>query len=511
MVMQLLIATNLLLYLLSIFTWLVLPNQTTLNYSVSVFTVTLTAVLILKNKKKFDEKVKSNWFKKFTETVFYGFLLFAIFGLCHYLLYQFPKQIDFTKDKINTLAKQSVVLAKKIKQPLTVKIFNSKQKSAQIAPLLELYRLENSNIKIEIIDPDLNPAKLKAYNVSEIGAVILEMENRQERILEYSEKAITNALQRLIQNKKVKLLIPAGHRSKMMNDTSPQGLSRLGAYLKDEGFEVEYINLLEQAELPFKNVYSQVLFIIGPTLGFVDKELETIEDYLSKGGASILAIDPQMRGDIFENIRNLYADMRGITIANDFVVDSVKTIRESGGAIPVVDSFNEKHSITKDQKEKLIFPLSSSVQVDLNYKDGEVAPLALTSLFPASWADRSFQQVNSSEVSFDQGEDIKGPITLAASSNRGEKDKTIVLGTSLMFSNTYSNIRSNFDFLVRSLRWVVSQEDLIVFDKPEAKGERVAINRVSINVVFYFSVVFGPLLLLIFAAFMYRKRNSSGL
>ncbi len=507
---QLLIAINILLYFLIIFLWLVLPNQLTLNFSVTISALCLTILLFFKERQKVEVFAKSFFFKKFSETFIYGILLLFIFALGNYLLYQFPTQFDFTKDKINSISEQSVKVLQKINEPIEIKVFQTKQKSLNITALLELYRLENSNISYEVIDPDLNPGQLKSYGIKNPGTVYLSQNDRFEKVTEYTEKSITNALLRLTQKSQVKILIPAGHRERIFQDSEPKGLSRLANLLKDEGFLIEEINLLELSEIPFSSPNNQILMILGPRLGYVEKEVESISSYLQKGGAAVLALDPQLRGDIFENIRDAFAKYRGLTIANDLVVDSVKTIRESGGSIPVVNSFSENHPITSDLKDNIIFPLVSSVQIEQR-SEFKSDQLAKTSLFPASWAERDLTQVNSNEVTFNQGEDLKGPITLAGVvwKDASNSHRTMAIGTSMMFSNTYFNLPSNFNFLVSSLRWLSEQGDLIAFDRPHSGEGRVALNQVSLNIVFYFSVIFGPLIMLVLAAFMYRKRSYS--
>lgn len=499
------------MYLLSIFLWLVLPNSYTLNFSITISALTLTILIILKDKNKYQKLFKSYFFKKLSESFVYGFLIFCIFALGNYLVFQFPKQLDLTKDKMNSLSGQTVEIVKKISSPLEGTIIANPQMATQIKPLIELYRLENPLISYVILDPDLNPEKVRSLGVENRATLLLNYDGRTRKITAFNEKSISSAIANLILKRKTVIYVPAGHRKKLEIDNDSRGFSRFVRLLKEEGFEINEINLLEVKEIPQPVDENSFLLIIGPKLGFVDKELETISKYLDSGSPAGLVLDPQFRGDIFENLRDLFADKRGITISNDLVVDSIKNIRESGGSIPVVEKFEGNHPITKGFQDNVIFPLVSSVQIiESSESPWEGTRLAKTSLFPASWGERDFKQVSSSRVTFDDGIDLKGPITLAGVSESKTRNngRTIVFGSSVMFSNAYFNIPSNFDLFLNSLRWSLDQGALISFERPSRDNERVVLNQISMDVVFYFSVVLMPILMFIMAFFFHRKKSS---
>lgn len=497
---QLLTATNIVLYLLVIFLWLVMPDQKTLNLSVTIFSLSLTTLLILKNKEKFQSFVTSFKFKKLVENGIFFFLLFCILGLLNFLGNKYPKQLDLTKGRINTLAHQSVKLAKKIDENTVFKVFATKDKAVGITALLELYRLENPKISIEIVNPDLNPGQVAKYNIKKFGTVIIEKGDEKVSFNDYNEKTISNSLIKLIRNIRPILFIPLSHKDRWTSDNGEKGLTRLSAYLKARGVELNFVDLLGNGQMANEN---SILALIGPEDGFHEKEVESIEKYLNNNGKVIAAIDPQFQGDIFSNIRNVLAETTGATISNDLVVDSVKTIRESGGSIPIVDTFNDQNGITINFTEKLILPLSSSIKF-LNSNDPKNYKLAETSLFPSSWAEKSFDEVLSSRVEFSQGSDLKGPVTIIGASEL--KAKAVLFGTSHFISNQYSQFQGHFLFFMNSINWILGDKDFITFDAPKETNERVALSALSFNVIFYFSVIFAPLVLIIFAFFIYRKR-----
>ncbi len=61
-------------------------------------------------------------------------------------------------------------------------------------------------------------------------------------------------------------------------------------------------------------------------------------------------------------------------------------------------------------------------------------------------------------------------------------------------------------FFVNSLSYAVGEDRLISFNLPVIQSEQVFISENQLGVVFYFSVVFAPLILIIVSIVVYKKR-----
>ena len=498
---QFLCGINFILYLLGLFLWMVLPSYTTLNVSVCLFNLSLTVVLILKNKEKVESYWKSTQFKNLMNHSIQLFLILCLLGLINYLAYKNPSQWDLTTDKINTLSRQTVQLIKKVDRPLLFKVYANQKKARSILPLLELYRLENSYLSVKLIDPEVNPLQVKKDKITKYGQVKVEYSNRVTSFTDYSEKAITNALLKVLRYHKTTLYFIRGHRAASIQDDGPQGLSHLKTYLEQEGHSVQEVSLSALQEIP---PHDSALVLWGPQDGLLREELKGLKDFLQRKGSLMLGVGPQFNFDPFGPLRNLIADERWITIANDFVVDSLLAVKDSGGLVPVIETFDSRHPITLEMKGQVFFPLASSIQFMKNPK-GKLSRLAQTSAFPGSWGERNLDEVKKKKVSFTKGKDLMGPVTVMGASEL-DGQKTLLIGNSSFVHNQYFDFQNNFLLFSNAINWLVGQDDFISFSRPKKQAEKLVLSALAMNVIFYFSVILTPFILLTLAFFFYRRR-----
>lgn len=498
---QFLYGINFVLYLLCLFLWLVLPGQITLNISVCIFTLCLTVVLILKNKEDVEGYLKSTQLKNMVQHSIHVFLIFCILGLINYLSYKNPSQWDLTTNQINTLNQQTIKLIKRINQRLFFKVYSNRENARSILPLLELYRLENSYVTIELIDPEVNPLRVQKDRITKYGQVKVEFNNRTAKFSDYSERAITNALLRVLRDHKTTVYFASGHRVSSVQDEGPQGLSQLKTYLESEGHSVREISLSALKEMPSRHT---VLVLWGPQDGLLKQEMESLKHFLQRKGSLFMALGPQMNFDPFGPLRNLIADERSITIANDFVVDSLSAVKDSGGSVPVIEKFDFQHPITLEMTGQVFFPLVSSIQF-MEQPQVKLSRLAQTSGFPGSWAERNFDEVKKQKVSFSQGQDLMGPITVIGASEL-DGVKTLMVGNASFVHNQYFNFQNNFLLFSNAINWLIGQDDFISFSRPKEKAEKLILSAPAMNVIFYFSVISAPLILFMLAFIFYRRR-----
>ena len=493
--------------------WLVLPNQLTLNISVCVFSLCLSFGLILRKHEDVVIYLQSTQFKNLTQNLIHVFLIFCVLALVNYLAYKNPMQWDITRKQTNRLNPQSVQVLKKVDQSLLFKVYSPRENAHSILPLLELYRLENSQIKIELIDPEINPLRVKEDEITRYGQVKIEFKDRSEKFSEYTEKAVTNALLKVLRNQKSVIYFSKGHRAASLRDEGSEGLSQLRNYLEAEGHKVDQVSLSSLKDITDRD---NVLVIWGPRDGLLKEELSALKSFVQTKGNLMLAIDPQVNNtkknnfDPFASLRNLIADERLLTIAHDLVVDSLSSIKDSGGAVPVISQFDSKHPITREMSGQVFFPLISSIQFldpsaksdTVNKLKGTFSRLAQTSEFPGSWAERDFGEVKSQKVSFDQGKDLMGPITVMAASELERGGKALVVGNSSFVHNRYFNFQNNFILFSNAVNWLLDQGDFISFSRPKGEAERLVLSAPMMDVIFYFSTILTPLLLLMIAFFL---------
>ena len=495
------IPINIALYFVIVATWISIPDEITLNLSLSVFTVSLTALIIFLKRDRWKQMLTSTYFTNSINAYITSFLLICILALCNFLAYKNVWQIDLTENRHNTLSDQTLSILKSIKGTIRVKIFAPKSNSAHHLALVNLYRYKKNDIEIEVIDPSLRPDLVKLHGIQKIGTILLEYKDKKQLVTRTSELEMTNALIRLSREKVPSLYVLTGHGEKSFRHEGPEGFSELAKLIEKSTYTFEEVDLRTKEAIPDT---VDLIIILGPKNDFMENELNMLEAFLKRGGGLLVGIDPDLNKFNVQNLRN-FLKKNGIQINNDFVIDTKSHINGSWGTVPLVSKLNQNHPITRHFEEKVFFPLVSSVQIVKESKlKGE--KLAESSLFPNSWAERNPQELVDGRVAFGPEKDEPGPMAMGMGLEKN-KARIVAFGNSTFVSNQYAKFSSNFILFLNSLSWQIGHDELISFNRPaiEETGP-IIISAPQLGIIFYFSVLFTPIILIIASIFCYRKR-----
>ncbi len=498
-IITLAIALNIILYFVIAATWISIFDELTLNISMSVFNLSLTAFLLLLRREKMKIFLASTYCQNSINAYTTSFLILCILCLLNFLAFKHPKQIDFTKNRNNTLSNQTLNVLNSIKGPIHVKIFSPKSNSAHYLALVHLYRYQKNDMEIEVIDPALRPDLVKIYGIQKTGTILFEYKDKKQFVTRTSELEITNALIRISREKSLNLYILIGHGENSFQDKGPEGFSELSSILKKSTYTFEEVDLRSRSSIA-DNV--DLVVIWGPRNDFMEGELKALEDYLQKGGSLLVGLDPDLNKLNVKGLRN-FLKKYDIVINNDFVIDVESHVNGSWGTIPLISKFHNSHPITRHFKEKVFFPIASSVQI--MKKDGtQGMKLAESSLFPGSWAERNPVELMESRVVFTPKNDEPGPVSMALALEK-ERSRIVVFGNSSFVSNKYAKLSSNLLLFLNSISWQVGHDELISFDMPAVEKQGpIFISTPQLGIIFYFSVLLTPIILVLLSIYFYR-------
>lgn len=510
MVKPLLYFTNVVLYLVVLGLWISIPDETTLNFSVTAFSLGLSAALIFWNRKTFKNFYTSSYFKGVSDFFFSTVIIFCILGLVNYLAFKNPRQLDFSKDGLNTLTDQSIKIVKGLSDQLTVKLFGRKNELAALRPLIELYRYENNNILIKEIDVELRPDLVKRHEIGASGTILIEYNGRSHKTLARTELGITNAILKVSRKTDPVIYYSIGHQELDLKRKDNDGISFISKLVKNSLYDLKTINLAVVSKIPKD---AKTLMIWGPKSRFHKSELSIIDKFIEDGGNLMIALDPDFTKDKIPGLRKLFMKW-GMKISNDLVVDSLNNYSGSNGSIPLIKKFDKKHAITKGFKGPIFFPVVSSIfpfEGSALKKGFETyfQSIFKTTHFPASWAEKNRKAVLKGKVTYIEGQDIKGPIPVAGVLNinkKGRKSTILAFGNSTFVLNGYGNFGQNYLLFLNGLYFSTKQKNLISFNLPTIKDEPVFIGKPQLGAIFYFSVILAPLLLFAMAIYFYRRR-----
>jgi len=492
--------------------WVVLPSETTLNLSTTVFSTSFLLVLLVLRRETWLPYLQHNYYRKLRSYLATVIILLGILGLVNYLSFKHPLSIDFTESKINSLSNNSKKFLNSLgKEEVSFRVYVNREQRNQVHPLLDLYNIEIKNLKLSYIDPDLDPLQLKNDGVERYGTLVIELAGRKKLINEFSEKKITKTIFELKRNREIHLLILNGQDELETEDRGPNGLSSLFQDLKQEGYFVQLADLngLKKIDTGFSAV-----LILGPRKKYTKTKLSILKNYARSGGRFLLALDPEFDESKDHGLGEL-AKLYGVKFHNSLVLDQSSQSFGLDASIPIITNFSTIHNITKGFYGKVFFPLVQAVsKVESMESPFRVDGLVSSSEFPKSWEETDLKSVMSGKVDFNEESDKKGPIALMMASQEVRvkkmprpRMKMIAMGSSRPLINAYYNQGQGRDLILRSLAWLIEADDSLRLEKDYSSGNKIILNQVHMSLLFYLCMIFIPLSLLLCAAWFFRRRT----
>ncbi|RPJ67741.1 MAG: hypothetical protein EHM20_17225, partial [Alphaproteobacteria bacterium] len=396
---------NVILYFVLIALWISIPEVLILNISVTIFNLVLTLVLVYLNRADLSKYYQSHQFKKLTEALVFVFLVFCLLGVANYWSYKHPIQSDLSVFKMNSLTDQTKGILKNIKGELKFKLFARKQDSFLWMPIFEFYRAEKSDIIIEKIDIDIRPDLVADYRITDMATLVIEYNGKRQYVTERDELNITNGLIKITRANDPVAYFVQGHGEADINNSENEGLKFIFEAIRNSAIDIRPLNLVSTQEIPFD---AKALILWGPKTSLQPTEIKVLERFLERKGNLLVAIDPDLNQDYHGELRGLLERYR-IIIRNDLVIDHKSFVNGSNGSIPLIESYNTEHAITKKFKGQVFFPLASSIDevsqelINDGKDKGSISALASSTAFPDSWGETNIKEFATQKVVYSPG------------------------------------------------------------------------------------------------------------
>ena len=438
-------------------------------------------------------------------------LALGILATINFVLARQNKRWDLTAAKQYSLAAQTVQLLESLEAPLRMLVFAQDVNFPRHQDQLAEYEYRSSHVSLEFIDPDKNPVQANQYEVQAYDTIVLEYEDRVERVVNGQEQALTNALIKVIEGRESKVYFVQGHGEKNPGDSSERnGYSAFRDALRLDNLAVESVVLAQTGEVPSD---ASVLIVAGPSTDYFPAEVDILRRYLESGGKLLLLLDPVENPEAPDHsgLIALAAEW-GIEVGNNVVVDAsgVGQLLGTDFTVPVAATY-PPHPIVEEFVLLTAFPLARSVDVIAGGADrGTAQRFVETS--SRSWAEMTMSELGADSIPvYHEGDDVGGPVSIAAAvaatvdapepepeadedgddgtaaedvgaSEAEEEEVTsppearlVVIGDSDFASNSYLGIQGNRNLVLNAVNWLAQQENLISIRPREAEDRRITL------------------------------------
>jgi ABC-type uncharacterized transport system involved in gliding motility auxiliary subunit len=482
----------------AVFNWLFVTGSVASGGVIARLAVGVVGVAFWLVTNRGDKPLGRGAFYGAVSAVSTAVLIAALAGV-NYIAVKKSKSWDLTKDKIFTLSDQTTGVLKGLKEPVSIQAFfaGNEPEYPELDQRLRQYKAETDKLSVEFVDPFKHPGRVKELNISQSGPrIVVKSGSKESRAKEISEESLTNALIEVSRGSTKKIYFTKGHGEHAIADNTERGLKQFTDNLKGEGYQVDEIVLAEHKTMPAD---AQALVVAGPVAAFTDGEAKLVKEWVEGGGKLVAMIDTGTNTGLEPSFEAF-----GIHLGKDEVIDPEAQNPE----IAIAQSYAD-HPITQPRSSPFalatIFPLARSVTKVATPPAGwTVTELAKTG--PRAWGETG--SLSSGQVKFDPGQDLKGPVSLAAAATKGTESRVVVVGNSLFASNGYYRLSGNRDFALNAVSWVAKEESRIAIRPKQRQGNHLFLSAAQKRTMTLFAFDVLPFGLLFAGLVVWQTRKS---
>lgn len=464
--------------------------------------------------------------------------LIGVLVIVAYFSTRFTVRFDLSEAKLHSLSDQTVTMLQKLENPVEITFFHDSGMRETIERY-ELIAAQTDKVTVEFFDPMVNPAQARMRGVQFAGTALLKSGDREMQVHGPEEADIANAILRISLGAQQTACFLDGHGeadpfSKETHDHlegaaghshgagsklvihETHGMAKARHGLEALNYIVEKTGLMRGNR---SMSHCAVLVIAGPKTKLLQEEIGQISDYLDNGGNALFMLDPFIETGLEPIVRRY-----GIVVDDNIVLDPLSHFWADPSS-PAVTQYGF-HQITRGLP-LTFYPGVRSLSPTERVPGTSVVPLVNTSR-------ESFGETNPQRVRFDEGEDMKGPLTLMVTSalrpdvaaeetallsppGEGDlpspviqgkaKSRIVVIGDSDFATNSFFHLLGNGNIFLNAVNFLAEQENLIGVEPKTYDAPRVNLTNRQMKGVFVISVVLIPALLAIIGfAVWWRQR-----
>lgn len=443
-------------------------------------------------------------------SAFIAIAVIAIVALINFLGTQYPKKLDLTKNKIHTFSDQSEKVMTNLKDDVHATFFGDAGAREKFRPIFDNYKKLSNHFKFEAVDPNKEPTRAKTAGIRKADTLVLTYRERTSKVEDISEEKVTNEIIKITKDGKAIVCTITGHGEPSFTDNAPNAFAAAKKGLEDQSYEVKELLLPQQTTLPAE---CSVLVMMGGLKALFPAEVKLLTDYLNNGGRFVTGIDASITAnDQTKELKTLLANW-GVEVKPGLIIDPVSKMLGVDASVPIIAQYNKESPIVKEFSQQSYFPFARPIDVIAN-PNAPYKAIWLTKTSPKAWGEMNMASIAKGEVQYNEGVDLKGPVTTTVSVSGKTKDskatretRIVVFGTSQFANTQYSRFGGNLDLFLNSVSWALEDESLISIRAKEEQAGQVELSQNQGLAIFWVCVILFPLFISIFGIVIWVRRK----
>ncbi len=374
-----------------------------------------------------------------------------------------------------------------------------------IAAVIARYTALKGDLRLRFVDPTQDPAAMRELGITVDGALIVNYKGRQQRLDELSERALSNALERLARGGERIIAFVTGDGERQADGKANADLGMFISQLESRGVRAVPLNFSQVSAVP---QHTDLLVLASPSAPLAASVVQALVDYLADGGNLLWLTEP---GNEDLGLGPLAAAL-SVQVLPGVLVDG------AGSALGLQDprmitlGAYLPHAVTNGLRMTTLFPQVAAL-AQVSHAAWAVVPFLRSG--PQSWTE--FQPITndgSSTIRYDAGAgELKGPLdfgfALSRLSPNPEKSvqRAMVVGDGDFLSNTYLGNGGNRALGERMFDWLLGDDKLVDMPVRGAPDRLLDMSQGELNAATLGFLLGLPLLLLLSGAWIVWRRR----
>ncbi len=473
-----------------------------------------------------------------------AFAVALIFPL-NYVADRHDESWDFSYFRTADPGEATRKIAAELPEPIRVRIFQPP--SSEVLPRLENYFavLDSPNLKVEVVDQAAEPALARELKIRDNGYIAFTQgevdlgeagENDETKPRPKTQQVKTGVLMVEARDKlkdldrevqkallqftrgDIKVYITGGHGELAWQGNPPNPM-KAAKGLKQI---LQYMNL-DLAKLGITEGLAEgvpedadVVLVLGPDRGLLPAESKALRDYIDRGGALMLAVEPEATRErtpgvdaddapVDELLAHLGVKLEpGVLASNSMVVPMANNVTDRLNV--ATNRFSSHPStvvLSKHQEQLRLFTPGAGALSETRTGKGKTNVIVRS--MPGSWLDLN----QNLEMDGEEKKETRPIAVVAEGAGTDRGWRALIVADASLFADFPVGNPGNQQFIYDSMNWLTHQEGL----SGEVESEedvRIQHTKEGQAGWFYSTVVGIPLLFLAFGAIRLRVRRRRG-
>ena len=413
---------------------------------------------------------------------------------------------DLTRSGLNTLAPQSVLVAKRLSSDLTViGLFQSAPGNgqAQAEALVALYQAASPRVVYRSASFDTDVADVKKYSVTEAGTLVLDYQGKTQLLTPalQTEQDFTSALLKLESDRTPVVCWAAGVGGRSLTDTSQNGYSSVADVLARNNFDTKDMLMADLTAVPAD---CDEVVLIAPAVALSTAAVKAVVDYLSAGGSLLIAADPWGPSPAAAASLNDVLARYGLAFSGALVVEPDAS-RAFDVITPATVAYGQS-PITRDiQGIASVFPQTTAIT---GTGTGNAVPVVIGGTTNLSYSITTPRQDLTRQAA-----DTAGPFTIMETLEvpaGQETARVVMVGTTAFAENKVlppSSDTANEELALGTFQWLARQDALISLPPKPPRALPLSLTQQDQSTLIFITIFLMPGLIVFCGVLVWWRRR----